>query len=87
MTEPLHELITEIAAAPRSVGALTLYALVSTLEHEPAGCLFKLSKLRDLSVDQRQLAYRLIELMAQGGNRGEAWRHAKQQMDDLIRAT
>ncbi len=87
MTEPLREVVAEIAAAPQSAAALTLYALVSTLAHEPAGCLFKLNKLRDLSVDQRQLAYRLMELMALDGNQGETWRLAKREIDDLIRAT
>lgn len=82
----LEALATEIAAAPHSAAALTLYALISTLEFEQAGYLFKLVKLRDLSTAQRQLAYRLMELMAVGGNQGEDWRLAKQRLDDLVRA-
>jgi hypothetical protein len=82
----LEALVGEIAAAPHSAAALTMYALVSTLEFEQAGYLYKLVKLRDLSGAQRQLAYRLMELMAEGRNRGEDWDQAKARMDALIRA-
>jgi hypothetical protein len=86
MTEVLDEVIEEIAAEPHSAAALTLYALVSTLEFEQAGYLFKLAKLRDLSGQQRQIAYRLIELMVNGNNSGPVWERSKQQMDALVRA-
>lgn len=82
----LDEILMKIEAAPHSAAALGLYALISTLEHEQAGCIYRLTKLRDLSADERQLAYRLMELMASGGNRGEDWRAAKARMDELIRS-
>ena len=85
MSETLDRVVDEIAAAPQSAAALTLYALISTLEFEQAGCLFKLVKLRDLTKEQRQLAYRLIESMARSTNAGIEWDRAKQRMDDLIR--
>ena len=84
MTDPLEDLVAEVAAAPQSAAALTLYALTSTLEYERAGYLFKLVKLRDLSVAQRTLAYRLMELMALGQNQGDAWDDAKRRVDVLI---
>lgn len=86
MSELLDEVIAEIAAAPHSAAALTLYALVSTLEFEQAGYLFKLVKLRDLSPQQRQMAYRLMELMADGHPVNESWQVAKSRMDALVRA-
>ena len=86
MTHVLDEVIEQIAAEPHSAAALTLYSLVSTLEFEQAGYLFKLVKLRDLSAQQRQTAYRLIELMAEGSNAGPAWDQSKRKMDDLVRA-
>lgn len=86
MSGLLDEVVAEVAAAPHSAAALTLYALVSTLELERAGCLFKLVKLRDLSLPQRQLAYRLMDMMAAGDFGGDAWREAKTRMDDLVRA-
>lgn len=85
MSETLDRVVDEIAAAPQSAAALTLYALISTLEFEQAGCLFKLVKLRDLTKEQRQLAYRLIESMARSTNAGIEWDRAKRRMDDLIR--
>jgi hypothetical protein len=82
----LADITGVIAAAPHSAAALTLYALVNTLEYEQAGCLFKLNKLRDLDEPHRQLAYRLMELMVAGGNSGDAWRQAKARIDELVRA-
>lgn len=86
MTEVLDEVLGQIAEAPHSAAALTLYALVSTLEFEQASYLFKLVKLRDLDEKQRQMAYRLLELMADGNNAGPAWEQAKSRMDALVRA-
>ncbi|MEN8213768.1 MAG: hypothetical protein ABFR19_05330 [Pseudomonadota bacterium] len=83
--QALQAVIESIQESPRSAGALILYALMNTINYEQAGCLFKLNKLRDLSPQQRQLAYALIEVMAAGGNRGEAWEQAMQQVDALVR--
>ncbi|WP_043108732.1 hypothetical protein [endosymbiont of unidentified scaly snail isolate Monju] len=47
--------------------------------------LFKLDKLRDLDVEQRQLAYALIELMVAGEVGSEAWTRAKAVMDERVR--
>jgi hypothetical protein len=86
VNDVLREVVAEISAAPHSAASLTLYALVSTLEFDQAGCLFKLAKLRDLSADQRRLAYRLMDLMADGANAGDDWQMAKRKMDALVRA-
>ena len=81
----LQAVIECIQKSPQSGSALILYALMNTINYEQAGCLFKLNKLRDLSLQQRQLAYELIEVMVSGGNQGEAWRQAMLQMDALVR--
>jgi hypothetical protein len=86
LIDTLESVVAEIEAAPHSAAALTLYALVSTLEHERAGYLFKLDKLRDLDPAQRQLAFALLELMAERGNQGADWDAAKARMDRLVRA-
>jgi hypothetical protein len=85
LSDVLDRVIAEIAREPHSAAALTLYALVSTLGFERAGCLFKLVKLRDLSAEQRQLAYELIELMVAGGISGPAWEGFKDSVDSLVR--
>jgi hypothetical protein len=80
--------VTEcIRQSPQSGGALILYALMNTINYEQAGCLFKLNKLRELSAQQRQLAYALMELMVCGDNRGEEWIQAMLQMDELVRGS
>jgi hypothetical protein len=83
--DPLDEVVRLLEAAPHSAAALTLYALVSTLEYGKAGCLFKLDKLRDLDAPQRQLAYRLMEAMVEGKVGAPAWVEAKARMDQLVR--
>jgi hypothetical protein len=85
LSRPLDAVVDEIARAPHSAAALTLYALVSTLEHERAGCLFKLDKLRDLDPEQRRLACELVELMVDRRNSGAEWDAAKARMDALVR--
>ncbi|EGV20210.1 hypothetical protein [Thiocapsa marina] len=85
--DPLDQTLTLIASAPESASALTLYALACTLEHQKAGCLFKLTKLFDLPADQRRLAYGLMELLAAGEVGTQRWIAAKSTMDDLIRGT
>ncbi len=83
--DTISEVLRRIGDAPQSAGALTLYALACTLDHERAGFLFKLAKLRDLDGEDRQLAYCLMELMARGDNSGSEWRTARARMDELIR--
>lgn len=82
----LEKIVALIYEAPSSAAALTLYALAMTMNYEQAGCLFKLNKLRDLDTQQRQLAYELMEFMAERGNEGEAWDAALAEMNALIRA-
>jgi len=81
----LQQAVAVIEQAPESAAALTLYALVCTLEYERAGCLFKLAKLRDLSCDQRRIAYGLMELMADNRVAGADWAEAKARMDRAVR--
>lgn len=74
-----------IESDPHSAAALTLYALVNTLERPKAGCLFRLDKLRDLSAGHRELAYRLMDMIAGDEIGSVAWRTAKERMDALLR--
>lgn len=83
----LQAVIECIQKSPQSGSALILYALMNTINYEQAGCLFKLNKLRDLSVEQRQLAYALMEVMVAGDNQGEEWVQAMLQMDELVRGS
>ncbi len=81
----LHKVVDIVRAQPHSGLSLTLYALVSTLKMEQSGYMYTLSKLRDLNPEQRQLAYALMELMAERRNQGPAWEAALEAMDQAVR--
>jgi hypothetical protein len=83
--ESLAQTIAVIEAAPESAAALTLYALVNTLEYDRAGRLFKLSKLGDLTPEQRQIAYGLMERSVILGIGDADWAEAKARIDRAIR--
>lgn len=83
--ESLQQALAVIEQAPESATALTLYALVNTLEYERAGCLFKLTKLRDLAPEHRPIAYGLMELMTEQGVGDEHWSDVKTRMDRAVR--
>lgn len=84
-TDALQAALAAIAARPHGASALTLYALVNTLEFQRAGCLFKLAKLRDLDPEHRPIAYGLMEALATGQVGDADWQRAKSRMDTLIR--
>jgi hypothetical protein len=81
----LKKVVDIVKANPHSGLSLNLYALVSTLRMEKSGYMYMLRKLRDLNAEQRQLAYGLMELMAENGNRGDAWEAALRAMDEAVR--
>ncbi|MFZ0468368.1 MAG: hypothetical protein WAL92_05565 [Thiogranum sp.] len=83
--EALQHVVDLVKADPHGGASLNLYALVSTLRMDKGGYMYMLRKLRDLSVEQRRLAYGLMELMAEHGNRGEVWEQALAEMDAAIR--
>ena len=84
--DPLQQTLALLRSAPESGAALTLYALVCTLEKHRAGCLFTLTKLQDLTdPDHRRIAYGLMELLATGRVGDGIWHAAKAEMDQAIR--
>ncbi|NBC46472.1 MAG: hypothetical protein GVY22_00455 [Gammaproteobacteria bacterium] len=85
LTTALDQTVAAIEAAPESAAALTLYALVNTLEYERAGRLFKLAKLRDIPAEQRPIAYGLMERSVVIGIGDDAWNKAKARIDRAIR--
>jgi len=81
----LNQVLEIIRADPHGGVSLNLYALVSTLRMEKGGYMYMLRKLRDIGPEHRQLAYGLMELMAENGNRGEAWDATLTAMDEAVR--
>ena len=81
---PINETLQRIEADPRSGQSLLLYALVKTLSIPQGGHNYLLTKLKEMNPDTRQLAYALMELMAQGGPAKAEWQQAVGQMDRAI---
>lgn len=81
---PLHNTLARIEGDARSGQSLLLYALVKTLSIPQAGHMYLLTKLKEMTPETRQLAYGLMELMAQGACHKEEWREAEQRMDKAI---
>ena len=87
MTEDVLQQVVEIIKAnPHGGTSLNLYALISTLKMEKGGYMYMLRKLRDLNAEHRELAYGLMELMAENGNQGEAWERALEAMDAAVKS-
>lgn len=85
MIEDVLEQVTAlIEASPRSGQSLSLYALCKTLDIEKGGHMYMLRKLADMTPENRQFAYGLMELMSQGENHGQAWDSALSRMDAAI---
>lgn len=82
----LQQVVDLIRANPHGGASLNLYALVSTLRMEKGGYLYMLRKLRDIAPEHRQLAYGLMELMAEHANQGPEWDAALQAMDEAVRS-
>ncbi len=81
---PLEQTLAHIENDSRSGQSLLLYALVKTLTIPQGGHMYLLTKLKEMTPETRQLAYGLMELMAQGGTAQEAWKEAEQRMDKAI---
>lgn len=82
---PLEKTLERIESDPRSGQSLLLYALVKTLAIPQGGHNYLLSKLKEMNPDTRQLAYGLMELMAQGAYVKEEWQLIEAKMDKAIR--
>lgn len=83
-SDVLQQVVDLIKADPHGGVSLNLYALVSTLRMEKGGYMYMLRKLRDLPPEHRQMAYSLMELMAEHGNQGPEWEAALQAMDEAV---
>ncbi|HEY0635543.1 MAG TPA: hypothetical protein VGE00_09175 [Gammaproteobacteria bacterium] len=82
---PLRQTLARIDNDARSGQSLLLYALVKTLTIPQGGHSYLLTKLKEMNPDTRQLAYGLMELMAQGGSASPEWHSAVEAMDRAIR--
>lgn len=82
---PLEETRQLVQDNTHGGASLLLFALLKTLSAENGQYLYLLNKLQDMTPETRQLAYRLMELMAQGGNETTEWKSAVSEIEDMIR--
>ncbi len=80
--EKVHKIVAE---SPHSAQALMLFALAKTLDIEKGGHMYTLGKLKDMTAENRQLAYELMELMATDMTQDEIWKTKLDSMDAIIR--
>ncbi|MDH5369268.1 MAG: hypothetical protein OEW99_04540 [Gammaproteobacteria bacterium] len=86
MSESILEKITQqIIDDPRSGQSLLLFALMATLNVEKTGHMYMLGKLKEFTPENRQLAYAVIELMAQNKTGDDNWQQAYTKMEQAIR--
>lgn len=81
----LDKITQQIVDDPRSGQSLLLFALLATLNVEKGGHLYMLAKLKEFTPENRQLAYAVIELMANNEVGSEAWEQAYSKMEAAIR--
>ena len=84
-TDVLQKVHDIVKQAPHSAQALMLFALAKTLDTEKGNHMYTLGKLKDMTAENRQLAYQLIEIMASNQSHDEHWRRMLADMDAIIR--
>lgn len=85
MPDTLNKILDLTNASPHSADALSLYALMSTLNIEQSGCLFRLLKFREMSEEARSLAYELLEMTARQENCGDEWNRTLKDIEKAMR--
>lgn len=86
MTDSVLDKISQkIIDDPRSGQSLLLFALLATLNVDKGGHLYMLAKLKEFTPENRQLAYAVIELMANNEAGNDAWNQAYVKMEAAIR--
>ena len=81
----IEKIKQQIVGDPHSGQSLLLFALMATLNVEKGGHLYMLAKLKEFSPENRQLAYAVIELMANNETGDESWQQAYSEMEAAIR--
>lgn len=81
----LDKITQQIVNDPRSGQSLLLFALTATLNVEKTGHLYMLGKLKEFTPENRQLAYGVIELMANNEIGNNTWDEAYSKMEAAIR--
>lgn len=84
-TDVLERVYEIIKAEPHSGQSLLLFALLKTLDIQKGGHMYLLGKLKEMTAENRQLAYGLMELMAENKINDENWQVKLQLIEAAIR--
>ena len=86
MSEDILDKVTAlIEAAPHAGQSLFLFALCKTLDMPKGGHMYMLKKLQDMTPATRELAYELMEYMAEGKNENNPeWQATIKKMEVMI---
>ena len=86
MSDQVLERVYEVIKAdPHAGQSLLLFALLKTLDIQKGGHMYMLSKLKEMTPESRQLAYGLMELMADNKTLSEDWQVKLQLIEAAIR--
>jgi len=86
MSEQVLDQVYEVIKAdPHAGQSLLLFALLKTLDIQKGGHMYMLSKLKEMTPESRQLAYGLMELMADNKTLSEDWQVKLQLIEAAIR--
>ena len=86
MSDSILDKVTKlIVDDPRSGQSLLLFALTKTIDIEKGGHMYMLRKLKEFTPENRQLAYALMEMMANNETGDEVWQQAVNKMEEAIR--
>jgi len=84
-TEILNKVYEIISAEPHSAQSLLLFALMKTLDIPKGGHMYLLSKLKDMTAENRELAFGLMKMMAENKTQDDEWKNKIQMIESAIR--
>ena len=79
----IYKIVNE---APHSAQSLLLFALIKTLDIQKGGHMYLLAKLKEMTAENRQVAYGLMELMADNRIHDDNWQKKLEMIETAIRS-
>ncbi|MDH5518864.1 MAG: hypothetical protein OEY36_13770 [Gammaproteobacteria bacterium] len=85
-SDVLERVYQIIKSEPHAAQSLLLFALIKTLDVQKGGHMYLLSKLKDMTAENRQLAYGLMEMMVNEQTTSLDWQAKLQLIESSIRS-
>jgi len=83
--EILDKIYEIIKAEPHAGQSLLLFALLKTLDIPKGGHMYMLGKLKEMTPENRQLAFGLMSLMAENKTQDDEWISKVRLIESAIR--